>query len=101
VLHRLFTAPPRPPQAGGAADAAQEPAASVSLLTAEDDADSLDTTYHGGSQMDGEHSGAASATVAASASTVAVLVQGAQLLPANPLAERSLDLLLVLLHNRR
>jgi hypothetical protein len=79
--------------------AAQDPGASVSLLTAEDDADSLDTTNHGDSLVDAECSGAyASGAVPIS---VAVLVQGAQLLPANPLAKRCLDLLLVLLHNRR
>jgi hypothetical protein len=67
---------------------------SVSLLsTAEDDADSLDTTYHGGSQAGTEY--------AAAGGLSPVLVRGAQQLPTNPLAERCLNLLLVLLHNRR
>ncbi len=89
VLHRLFTAPAKAWQTPGG-DAGDAPASTP--LLAEEGEDGAEG-YHGGSQsiLLGGTGGA----------QTAVPVRGSQRLPRNPLAQRCLDLLLVLLHNRR
>lgn len=109
VLHRLFTHGPSPQQRAASVDSASRssappqvspPPSPMESSTGLRSVGSLDSFAHGDAAGGlGLHSAALMAAIGMEG--IANTVEGALALPADPVRERCLALLLVLLHNRR